>query len=417
MKIVLNKSRTENAILEELKMNDDKLSLDQTVNHFIFGDNFDVMTKLINNSWKNSVDLIYIDPPYNTDQIFTVEEGRTSTISRAKNGTIAYDDRMDLDNYLEFIRERLILMRELLSSHGSIYLHIDFKVGHYVKIIMDEVFGVDNFKNHITRIKSNPKNFKRSAFGNQTDMILFYAKDARKNIFNDIKIQCSEDDLINKFPKTDEGGRRYNTVPVHAPGETLDGDSGREWKGLKPPPGRHWRTSRSKLSELDNDGLIEWSSTGNPRIKKYADEHEGMKVQDFWEFKDPQKPKYPTQKNEKMLKMIIEQSSNIGSIVLDCFAGSGSTLKAADELNRKFVGIDKSPQSLKVIKKELSQSNFVITNLMETDHIDLSDQAASNNLNSLRPQTKPITRKGVIMTRKRKSESGVLPYRRLPCFY
>lgn len=145
---------------------------------YINGDNLIVMSSLLASGYNNSVDLIYIDPPYNTNQVFSVDNDRVSTISR--NGSVvACSDNLRPSEYLEFIRERLILMRELLSAKGSIYLHIDCKMGHYVKLIMDEVFGAENFLNDIARIKSNPKNFKRPAYGNQRDMVLFYARATR----------------------------------------------------------------------------------------------------------------------------------------------------------------------------------------------------------------------------------------------
>ena len=101
---------------------------------------------------------------------------------------------------------------------------------------------------------------------------------------------------------------------------------------------------------MDEEGLIEWSSTGNPRIKKYADEHKGKKIQDIWRFKDPQNPRYPTEKNSQMLEQIILQSSNKGDYVLDCFAGSGTTLKAASKLDRKWIGVDSSDVAIDIIK-------------------------------------------------------------------
>ena len=259
--------------------------------------------------------------------------------------------------YIEFMRERLVLLRELLSESGSIYLHIDTKMGHYIKVIMDEIFGIDNFKNDITRIKSNPKNFMRKAYGNQKDVVYFYAKKKDKNIFNNVTIQLDENEKVKMFKKIDESGRRYNTVPVHAPGET-NGKTGSEWRGMLPPSGRHWRTDPNELDKLDEQGLIEWSKNGVPRIKKFADEHKGKKIQDIWNYIDPAYPLYPTEKNLKMLEMIIEQSSHKDSIVLDCFAGSGSTLLAAQNLGRKWIGIDQSDVSLKVITKRFSATSY-----------------------------------------------------------
>lgn len=328
-------------------------------NLVIHGENFSALSKLLNSGFKNKIDLVYIDPPFATNGIFRIDaNGDTRTVSSANDSIIAYTDNLTGDSFLEFLRERLFLIKELLSPKGSIYLHIDYKIGHYVKLVMDEVFGNENFLNDITRIKSNPKNFGRKAYGDQKDLVLFYAKNKGKNIFNNVTIPYTQAELAEKFKKVDENGRRYNTVPVHAPGES-HGDTGMEWKGMLPPKGRHWRTSRENLDKLDEQGLIEWSKTGNPRIKKFADEHKGKKIQDIWyNYKDPAKPLYPTQKNIDMLNMIVKQSSNENSIVLDCFAGSGGTGVAASNLNRRFILVDKSEEAIKIIKKRLSGSLF-----------------------------------------------------------
>lgn len=322
----------------------------------ICGDNYKAMKGMLSGGYKEKIDLIYIDPPFNTNQTFIIGQERASTISRSKNGEVAYQDEKTLEEYLEFLRQRLILMRELLSTEGSIYLHIDYKVGHYVKIIMDEVFGKDNFKNDITRIKTNPKNFFRKAYGNEKDLILFYSKNPNKNIWNDIRVELNNDELADKFTKKDDYGY-YNTIPLHAPGES-NGITGLPWRGMSPPEGRHWRTNPKEFDRLDAEGKIEWSKTGNPRIKKYAHEHGGKKIQDIWRFKDPQNPVYPTEKNTDMIKQIIRQSSKENSIVMDCFAGSGGTLVSALELGRKFIGIDNSKSSLSIINRRLNGIEF-----------------------------------------------------------
>lgn len=324
---------------------------------FIAGDNFRALSSLLASGYANTIDLIYIDPPFNTNQAFTVDDDRVSTISRRKGAAIAYSDQFTTAEYIEFMRERLILLRELLSEQGSIYLHIDNKMGHYIKIIMDEIFGVSNFKNDIARIKSNPKNFMRRAYGNQRDVVLFYAKNKEKNIFNNITVQLDESDKRRMFKKIDEHGRRYNTVPVHAPGETSGATSG-YWQGMLPPDGRHWRTNPSELEKLNIQGLIEWSKNGVPRIKKFADEHKGKKIQDIWNYIDPAYPLYPTEKNSTMLEMIIRQSSHEDSIVLDCFAGSGSTLLAAHNTGRRWIGIDQSSISRKVILQRFDAISY-----------------------------------------------------------
>lgn len=368
MELLYKNKKSEKDVFElsKKKAKDISSRIDKKPNLLLFGDNFTALSSLINSGYSGKIDLIYIDPPYNTNQVFTVsDDDRVSTISRSKskNNIVAYNDNFTIEEYLEFMRERLFLMRELLSEKGSIYVHIDTKMGHYLKIILDEVFGMSNFRNDISRIKSNPKNFSRRAFGNEKDIVLFYVKNTSKNIFNNITQSLSEDEKISMFHKIDTNGRRYNTVPVHAPGETLNGETGREWKGILPPKGRHWRVSPLELDKLDEQNLIEWSKNGVPRIKKFADEHKGKKIQDIWKFKDPAHPIYPTEKNSSMLEMIIAQSSNENSIVMDCFAGSGSTLKVADKLGRKWIGVDISPVSLNTMISTMNTQNFELIEL------------------------------------------------------
>jgi len=324
----------------------------------ISGDNFSAMSCLLAGGYAEKIDLCYIDPPFLTDNVFTFTGERVRTISNSKRGEIAYEDRFKREEYFEFMRERLVLIHKLLSPCGSLYLHIDSKIGHYLKVLLDEIFGEDNFLNEITRIKGNPKNFHRRAYGNEKDVIYFYAKDKSQNIWNDIKVECSENELSKNFAKTTPDGRRYTTVPVHAPGE-CSGATGGLWRDMLPPQGRHWRTAPAELDKLDALGLIEWSSNGNPRLMKFADEHKGKKIQDVWlDFKDPLYPEYPTQKNAQMLELIVQQSSNENSLVLDAFAGSGGFLKAAQKFGRKFIAIDKGEKAVQLLKESLLQGSI-----------------------------------------------------------
>ena len=346
-------------------------------NSIIYGDNFDALKILLDAyNMKGKIDLIYIDPPFATNGIFTIGNDRVSTISSSKRDEIAYEDNLVGELFLEFLRERLLLAKELLSEKGSIYLHIDYKIGHYVKIIMDEIFGQENFRNDITRIKCNPKNFSRKAFGNIKDLILFYSKTSTP-IWNEPYTEYTQEDILKLYKKVDKDGRFYTTVPLHAPGETKDGPTGGEFKGLKPPKGRHWRTDPKELEKLDEQGLIEWSSNGVPRRKIFADEQKGKKAQDIWDFKDYQYPVYPTEKNLDLLKHIIKTSSNEDSTVLDFFCGSGTTLKAAQELGRKWIGIDKSEKAISVsMKKMKSQENdMFVDNYF--DYIEVFDSGLS----------------------------------------
>jgi adenine-specific DNA-methyltransferase len=338
-------------------------------NLLIKGENINVLQTLRKSGFIGKIDLIYIDPPFSTNNVFTLGSDRVSTISCSSADAVAYKDTLCGYNFIEFIRERLIFANELLSPIGSIYLHIDYKIGHYVKIIMDEIFGAENFRNDITRIKCNPKNFSRKAYGNVKDMILFYSKTCNP-IWNEPKIPFTEKDKETLFKKHDKDGRAYTTIPLHAPGETKNGPTSQEFKGLKPPKGRHWRCDPKALEELDAEGLIEWSPNGNPRKIIYADEKEGKKMQDIWDFKDYQYPSYPTEKNLDMLKTIVSASSNENSIVLDFFCGSGTTLVASQELGRKWIGIDKSDQAIKVAKDKLNSISPTLFGTVEYNYLE-----------------------------------------------
>ncbi len=320
-------------------------------NVLIKGDNADALQWLLDNGYDGKIDLVYIDPPFATGGVFSVDDtGRVATISKSSSSTVAYTDTLKGKDFIDFLRARLILIRKLLSDRGSIYLHIDYKIGHYVKVMMDEVFGFNNFRNDITRIKCNPKNFDRIGYGNIKDMILFYSK-GDKPIWNKPTFPCSQEDASKLYNKIDANGRRYTTVPIHAPGETKNGESNKPFKGILPPKGRHWRCPVEELEKLDAMGLIEWSQSGNPRKINYADEHLERKAQDIWDFKDPAYPSYPTEKNQEMLQFIINASSDPGSIVMDCFCGSGSTLLAADVCGRKWIGVDESNVAIDITMK------------------------------------------------------------------
>lgn len=327
----------------------------------IYGDNLPALHMLLNSpSVRDKIRLVYIDPPFGTQQAFRIGMGRVATISRENGGAIAYRDDLSGEAYLRFLKQRLQFIRDVMADDGSIYVHIDCKIGHYVKRLMDEVFGQKNFVNDITRIKCNPKNFDRKGYGNIKDMILFYSKTS-KFVWQGVRqaIEILEEDA--RFRLIDAQGKHYTTTPLHAPGETANGPTGKPWRNMKPPPGRHWRYPPQVLETLDRQGLVEWSSTGNPRKKIYAEDVEraGVKIQDVWTFKDPQSPVYPTEKNLEMIKTIVANSSQPGDIVVDAFCGSGTTLLAARALGRRWIGIDESPMAIAVAKKRLPGCTFL----------------------------------------------------------
>jgi adenine-specific DNA-methyltransferase len=261
-------------------------------------------------------------------------------------------DLLEGAHFLEFLRERLILLRELLADDGSIYVHLDDNMAFLGKAVMDEVFGRANFRNWITRKKCNPKNYTRKTYGNVTDFILFYTK-SNDYVWHRPVDPWTEERAAKEYQYLEaRTSRRYKKVPVHAPG-VRNGETGQPWRGMKPPPGKHWQYPPRVLDEMDARGEIYWSPTGNPRRKVYLDKSEGVPVQDIWlDFRDAHNQNieisgYPTEKNPSLLKRLIEASSNPTDLVLDCFSGSGTTLSVASNLGRRWIGVDNSREAIR----------------------------------------------------------------------
>ena len=323
-------------------------------NLFFAGDNLDGLRRIA--EMGIVVDLVYIDPPFATNNDFLIDDGRANTISAS--GRPAYSDRLRGSAYLDALGARLDAIRAVMAPAGSIYVHIDVKMEHHVRLLMDDVFGPENFRNAITRIKCNPKNFDRYSYGNIKDTILFYSVSPNRITWNPQKEPMADDDIARLYPHTDDTGRRYTTTPLHAPGVTANGPTGHPWRGMPPPAGRHWRYPPDELDKLDAAGLIAWSATGNPRKIRYASEAAGRLPQDVWLYKDPQRPQYPTQKNARMLERIIRTSSNPGDTVLDCYSGSGATLLQAARLGRRFIGMDDAPEAHRLITQGFPASQI-----------------------------------------------------------
>ncbi|TRO78718.1 site-specific DNA-methyltransferase [Desulfuromonas acetexigens] len=323
------------------------------------GDNKEVLGHLLANGFRGKVKLIYIDPPFDSgaDYVRKVQlRGGAATAkidgeSYALGEQIQYTDIWANDNYLQFMYERLMLLRELLAEDGSIYLHCDQRKQHHLRCILDEIFGSDSFRNQISRIKCNPKNFERTAFGNIHDIVFFYAK-GQNNTWNDQVEELDSEDMERLFGKTTEDGKKYTTVALHASGERK-GPTGEPWRGIKPPPGRHWAYVPEMLDKFDDDGRIEWSSTGNPRLILYAEDQGNRRVQDVWTMKDPIYSIYPTEKNNDLLCRIIHASTRPGDLILDCFIGSGTTAAVAQKLGRRWIGCDINKGAIQTTAKRL----------------------------------------------------------------
>lgn len=361
-------------------------------NRLYYGDNLPLLAALLKDSTvKGKVKLIYIDPPFATNSVF-----------HSRSQKDAYQDLLVGATFIEFMRKRLILLRELLAEDGSIYVHLDDNMAFYMKVLMDEVFGVQNFRNWITRRKCSHKNYTKKTYGNIADYILFYTK-SDQYIWNRPLEEWTTERASKEYTNIEEGtGRRYKKVPIHAPG-TRNGETGRPWRGMSPPPGKHWQYPPKTLDEMDARGEIYWSATGNPRRKIYLDNSEGVPVQDIWyDFRDTRNQNvyttgYPTEKNPQLLERIIGASSNPGDLVLDCFCGSGTTLAVAEMLGRPWVGMDRSHEAItatvqRFVKGAERMGDFVQRN-DDSQNDDLQEQQLGLFTNHLEHDSKSSTEK------------------------
>ena len=334
-------------------------------NKLIWGDNKLILSSLKSGALRQQIEdagglkLIYIDPPFDVGADFSMDiEIGGETFHKEPNllEQIAYRDTWGrgADSFIAMIYERLILIRDLMAEDGSIYLHCDWRVSSSIRHVMAEVFGNSNFRNEIIRIKCNPKNYTSTAFGNFHDTVFFFSKSDRTQL-NAIFDERDETQLMADFPQIEAmTNRRYTTVALHAKG-LRQGPTGKPWRGIPPTAGRHWAFVPETLDRLDAEGRLEWSSTGNPRMKRYADEDTGKAVQDIWEYKDPgdRAADYATQKPEGLLERIIRASSNEGDLVADFFCGSGTTAAVAEKLGRKWIATDLGKFAIHTTRKRL----------------------------------------------------------------
>jgi adenine-specific DNA-methyltransferase len=326
-----------------------KCGASPTANRLYHADNLSVLPVLLDEGV--SARCVYIDPPYGTQQQF----------ARKVTDNAAYCDAASGAAYLAAFRERLSLLRDLLDDEGSLFVHLDASMVAEVKLLLDELFGPSNFRAWISRRKCSSKNYTRKTFGDITDYVLFYSKSANYLFNRQYGVRSREQETID-FPKIDEKtGRRYALVPIHAPGRRR-GATGSEWRSMLPPPGKHWQTTPDKLDEFDAKGDIYWTRNGTPRRKIWADESPGSALANLWhDFRDPFNQNfattgYPTEKNLDLLKLIVSAASNPGDLVLDCYAGSGTTLAGAGALDRRWIGVDSGRMAIALAQKRLAEA-------------------------------------------------------------
>lgn len=317
-------------------------------NRLYYADNLPVLAALAKDeAVVGKVRLVYIDPPFATAAAF-----------ESRKQKHAYDDHLVGASFIESLRERLILIHHILAEDGSLYLHLDERMAFHFRIVLDEIFGEKNYRNFITRKKCNPKNYTRKTYGNISDYILFYTK-SDAYVWNRQVEPWDDNRAVKEYQYVDEQGRRYKKVPVHAPG-IRNGETGKPWRGKLPPPGKHWQYTPATLDAMDARGEIYWSPTGNPRRKVYLENSAGVALQDIWmDMRDAHNQNihvtgYPTEKNPALLERIISASSNPGDLILDCYAGSGTTLAVASNLDRRWIGVDRSVEAIETIVHRLS---------------------------------------------------------------
>jgi len=330
-------------------------------NRLYHADNLAVLAALAQDeSVAGKVKLVYIDPPFATAGAF-----------ESRKQKHAYDDHLVGPAFVEALRERLILIHRLLADDGSLYLHLDERMTFHMRVILDEIFGEKNFRNCITRKKCNPKNYTRNTYGNVADYILFYTKDDIY-VWNRPVEQWDDARSAKEYQYVDDQGRWYKKVPVHAPG-VRNGETGKPWRGKMPPPGKHWQYPPATLDEMDARGEIYWSPTGNPRRKIYLENSAGVSLQNIWmDIRDAHNQNihitgYPTEKNPALLTRLIEASSNPGDLVMDCYAGSGTTLVVASSLGRRWIGVDRSDEAIKTILHRLKYGTERMGNFVNGD--------------------------------------------------
>lgn len=334
-------------------------------NKLIWGDNKLILSSLKNGPLREDImrhggiKLIYIDPPFDVGADFSYDiligDDDIFTKTPGVLEEIAYRDTWGKgnDSYLSMIYERLQLMKGLLAEDGTIYIHCDWHIGHAIKLVVDEVFGKENFHNHITWKRSTPRGNSSRRYPELTDYILLYSNNPNKYIWNEQFTPYRNEYKEKYYSYTDANGRKFQPTSLlgHVGVNTVF-----EWRGISKP----WRYPIHRLNELDSKGLIYWPKDGGmPRLIRYLDEQKGVPIQSLWDDIPPVNSQasedtgFATQKPEQLLERIITGSSNVGDIIADFFCGSGTTLSVAERLGRKWIGADLGKFSIHTTRKRL----------------------------------------------------------------
>jgi DNA modification methylase len=303
------------------------------------------------------IDLIYLDPPFFSNRYYEVIWGDEAEVR-------SFEDRWSggIEVYIEWMRDRLMEVRRVLKPTGSVYVHCDPTASHYLKVMMDGVFGAQNFRSEIvwkrTGAHSDTKQGRR-IHGHIHDILLFYSKGSEWT-WNPVYTPYDPTYVEQFYRHIEPGtGRRYRVDNLSAakPG----GDTSYEWHGVKPYKGRFWAYSKSGMEKFESEGRLIYSKSGMPQYKRYLDEMPGVSLQDVWTDMpaigsgSKERLGYPTQKPEALLDRIIRASSSEGDVVLDPFCGCGTTISVAHQLKRRWIGIDISPTACNLMVRRLAK--------------------------------------------------------------
>jgi site-specific DNA-methyltransferase (adenine-specific) len=365
-------------------------------NALYYGDNLSVLRESVPDE---SVDLIYLDPPFNSnasynvlfkapsgeqsqaqieafedtwhwnesaerafDEVVTGPHSDAAIMLRAMRSALGENDMMA---YLAMMAVRLIELHHVLKPTGSLYLHCDPTASHYLKILLDSIFGAHNYQNEIVwRRYKRPKGSQHKArrYGRSTDTILFYSK-SDEHIFNIDRLRTPiDDETIDKmYPHEDEHGRYMSGPLLRSEGMGLRPNLVFEFKGYTPGPAG-WRMTKAKLEQLDQAGDVFFTSNGIPRRKVRPSDEPGLLIDNLWTdiealgAQAKERLGYPTQKPLALLERIISASSNGGGLVLDPFCGCGTTVHAAQKLGRQWIGIDITHLAIALIERRLKEA-------------------------------------------------------------
>lgn len=362
------------------------------MNKLYYGDNLPILR---NHEYfpNECVDLIYLDPPFNSSRSYNVlfkdESGRDSDaqitafedtwhwgqtaeetfhdiVKNAPPQVVAATNALrwlvganQMMAYLVMMTARLVELHRVLKPTGSLYLHCDPTASHYLKIILDAIFGPERFLGEIIWKRTSAHNSAKRP-GPIHDVILVYGK-SKDYVWNKQYTEYSEEYIKKYYRHIDEAtGRRFTLSDLTGAG-TRNGETGQPWRGINVTAiGRHWMNPPSELDRLDKEGRIYWpQKNGMPRYKRYLDEMEGVSLQDVWDDIKPvgaqaaERMGYPTQKPVALLERILQASSNPGDIILDPFCGCGTAIAAAQKLGRTWIGIDVTHLSIALMKYRL----------------------------------------------------------------